>query len=628
MREARLGARKSVEAEHRIALLRFLVVAQGALAYVFLMDRAAKDGTIEWLVYVLMALCWAYSLWMLIARPYLRWPVLVSGYFTVISDTVFITLWVYATGGPQSPFYLLAYLSVFAVAFRYSAREAFIVAGIYDLAYLLLLLSRHELLADPANTFTRLAYVFFAAMMGALLAGQVSEHATAETSSLERENRSRAERIAAESRARFTAEASKVLASSLDYEQTLANVARLVVPTLGDYCVVDVLDADGKLVRVAEEATDPAHLELLRELRAFPATATSLVGSALRATEPIVVEEVDEAGLLDLAGGRGEGYAQIVRQLELRTFVSVPLSVHGRALGTMSMGTTKRSRKYSPEDLRLAEEIALRAALAIEHARLYRDAREAIRTRDEFMSIASHELRTPLNVMLLQTDGLLRQAKKEQDHRLAPPLERIKRQVNRLGALVESLLDVSRITAGRLALELADVELGGVVAEVVARLRDDAARSGATIEVVSNGEIVGRWDRLRIDQIVTNLLSNAIKYGGGKPIEVESGITGDRAWLEVTDHGIGISSENQARIFERFERAVSSKHYGGFGLGLWIVRQIVQAHGGDISIKSRVGEGSSFLAELPLAGPPTRSSNPPVQEVQADAPGQSEGRVL
>lgn len=624
MREARPGARKSVEAEHRIAWLRLLVVAQGALTFFVLMDPAT---TIVWLVYVMMGLCWAYSLWMLIARPYLRWPALVSSYSTVAVDTLFIALWVYATGGAHSPFFLLAYLSVFAVAFRYSAREAFIVAGFFDVAYFALLAFRHELTLDPATTCTRLAYVFFAAMMGALLAGQVSEHAGAMTSSHAREERSRAEAVAAEARSRFTAEASKALASSLDYEQTLTNVARLVVPTLGDFCVVDVLDAEGALQRVAEAATDPASLELLRELRAFPPTATSLVGSALRATEAIVVAEVDDDGLEELSGGRGEGYARIVRQLELRTMVSVPLSVHGRALGTMSMGASKRPRAYTPEELRLAEEIALRAALAIEHARLYRDAREAIRTRDEFMSIASHELRTPLNVMLLQTDGLLRQAKKEQDIRLSPPLERIKRQVNRLGALVESLLDVSRITAGRLALDLGEVELGGVVAEAVARLRDDASRTGATIEVSYGGEVVGRWDRLRIDQIVTNLLSNAIKYGGGKPIEVELSIVGDRARLEVTDHGIGISLENQARIFERFERAVSSKHYGGFGLGLWIVRQIIQAHGGDITIRSRVGEGSSFVAELPLAGPPTRSSNPPLSETHPDGHGQPEGRV-
>jgi signal transduction histidine kinase len=623
---------KSIEAERRVSLLRLLVVAQGSLTVLTLVDPAA---TIAWLADALMALSWAYSIWMVVAQPYRRWPWLISAYFAVVLDTLFIAVWVYATGGPDSPFILLAYLSVFAVAFRHSAREAILAAVAYDLAYVALLVSRHELAHNPAVTFTRMAYVFFAATIGAFLVGQVSDHATATSSSLAREKQSRAELVASEARSRFTAEAGKALASSLDYEQTLSNVARLLVPMLGDYCVVDVVDGNGDLQRVAEAARDPDDLPLLRELRAFPVTPTSLVGSALRKSETVVVEDVDEAaGLAELSGGRGEGYARIIRQLDLRTMVSLPLFVHGYGFGTMSLGTSERPRVYTPEELRLAEEIALRAALAIEHARLYRDAREAIRTRDEFMSIASHELRTPLNVMLLQTDGLLRQAKKDQDARLSPALERIKRQVNRLGALVESLLDVSRITAGRLSLDLADVDLGGVVAEVVGRLRDDVSRAGATIEILSvpgregvpdRGEIVGHWDRLRIDQIVTNLLSNAIKYGGGKPIQVELSVVDDRALLTVIDHGIGIDKENQARIFERFERAVSSKHYGGFGLGLWIVRQIIQAHGGDISIRSRIGEGSTFIAELPLAGPTSRTSSPPPSE--PDGHGQAEGRV-
>ncbi len=478
-----------------------------------------------------------------------------------------------------------------------------------------------------------MVYVFFAATIGALLVGQVTEQATATSSALAREKASRADAVAAEARSRFTSEASKALASSLDYEQTLTNVARLLVPTFGDYCVVDVLDANGELQRMAEAASEPEHLLLLRELRAFPSTPTSLAGSALRKSETVVIGDIEEAGLTELSGGRGEEYARIVRRLDLRTMVSVPLFVHGYGLGTMSLGTSKRPRVYSPEELRLAEDIALRAALAIEHARLYRDAREAIRTRDEFMSIASHELRTPLNVMLLQTDGLLRQAKKEQDVRLSPALERIKRQVNRLGALVESLLDVSRITAGRLALDLVDVELGAVVAEVVARLRDEVSRAGTTVEVLVDGEgrgqreIVGKWDRLRVDQIITNLLSNAIKYGGAKPIRIELAVAGDRARLAVIDQGIGIDKVNQARIFERFERAVSSKHYGGFGLGLWIVRQIIEAHGGEISIQSRVGEGSTFVAELPLAGPPAPGSNPPPSSDRPDGHGQAEGHV-
>jgi signal transduction histidine kinase len=614
---------KAVEAEDRIALLRLLVVLQGSLAFFAFMDDRAS---IAWLVNVLVAWSWVYSLWMFVARPYRRWPKLVTGYFAVVVDTLFIAVWVYATGGPSSPFFLLAYLSIFAVAFRNTAREALLAAAFYDVAYLALLWSRHELAHDPATTFTRITYVFFAAMISSLLVGQVNAHANATSSALAREKRSRDEAVAAEERSGFMAEASKALASSLEYEQTLATVARLVVPAFADYCVVDVLDSNGAFDRVAELARDPADLPLLRELRSFPVTDSSSVATALRRFKTVVIAEMNDAGIAELAGGRGEEFSRIVRKLNIRTMASIPLYVHGRALGTMSIGTAKRTRAYSNEDVRFLEELALRAALAIEHARLYRDAREAIRTRDDFLSIASHELRTPLNVMLLQTDGLLRQAKKEDDSRLYAPLERIKRQVNRLGALVESLLDVSRITAGRLTLELGEVELGSVVAEVVARLRDEATRTGATIEVIAPAPITGNWDRLRIDQIATNLLSNAIKYGGGKPIEIDLSIVGDRARLRVTDHGIGIDEGNQARIFERFERAVSSKHYGGFGLGLWIVRQIIQAHGGEITIDSRIGEGSTFTADLPLAGPDVKSSSSSRGRAH-EGRGQTEDRV-
>jgi signal transduction histidine kinase len=220
-----------------------------------------------------------------------------------------------------------------------------------------------------------------------------------------------------------------------------------------------------------------------------------------------------------------------------------------------------------------------------------------------FLSIASHELRTPLNVMQLQTDGLLRQARREGDERLVPPLERSKRQVHRLAALVESLLDVSRVTAGRMTLELGEVDLAAVVVDVTTRMRDEAQRAGSSLEVKVTGPLVGRFDRLRLDQIATNLVSNAIKYGGGKPIRVVADRRGEAVYLQVIDEGIGISEEDQARIFERFERAVSVRHYGGFGLGLWIVRQIVEAHGGTITIRSRVGEGSTFEVELPLSRP-------------------------
>jgi signal transduction histidine kinase len=172
------------------------------------------------------------------------------------------------------------------------------------------------------------------------------------------------------------------------------------------------------------------------------------------------------------------------------------------------------------------------------------------------------------------------------------------RQGQRLEKLVAALLDVSRIHMGRLELDVEEVELGATVHEAMGAIEDEAAQSGSRIEV--RGEPVrGYWDRLRISQVVTNLLSNAVKYGAGKPVEVEFGPRDDRAWLLVRDHGIGIDPADQPQIFERFERAVSSRNYGGLGLGLYIVKRIVEAHGGTIFVDSRPGEGAAFRVELP-----------------------------
>jgi signal transduction histidine kinase len=229
--------------------------------------------------------------------------------------------------------------------------------------------------------------------------------------------------------------------------------------------------------------------------------------------------------------------------------------------------------------------------------------RHAIGLRDSLISLASHELRTPLTSLQLRVQLLARNAR-------APTLsrERFSRdaagaedQVKRMARLVDDLLDISRIMSGRLRLDVEDVDLGGFVHEVVDRY-PEPQRELVGIKV--EGEpIVGRWDRMRIDQIVSNLLSNALKYGENNPIEISVGREADRARLIVRDHGVGIAAADLPRIFERFERA-AARHVGGFGLGLWIVRQVVDALGGTIAVESRLGSGSVFIVELPLEPAP------------------------
>jgi PAS domain S-box-containing protein len=232
-------------------------------------------------------------------------------------------------------------------------------------------------------------------------------------------------------------------------------------------------------------------------------------------------------------------------------------------------------------------------------------AQEAIRMRDEFLSIASHELKTPLTAVLMQAEALTRLLHKPTAPTLPEPLlarlDRIHSGVRRLDALIEQLLDLSRIRAGQLALQRDDVDLTLAVQNVARLFQDELERAGCELRIHAEASLIGFWDPLRIEQIVTNLLSNAIKYGAGKPVEIIISV-GDlgRARIAVRDHGIGIAPEHQGRIFDRFERVASERNYGGFGLGLWIARQVVEAHAGTIRVWSQPGAGSTFTVELPL----------------------------
>jgi signal transduction histidine kinase len=239
--------------------------------------------------------------------------------------------------------------------------------------------------------------------------------------------------------------------------------------------------------------------------------------------------------------------------------------------------------------------------MAIDNARLYTEAQEAIRVRDEFMAIASHELKTPLTPLQLDLDLLLRIVHETgADQRLIKRLETANRQTRRLTHLVEELLDVSRLTSGHLSLELQEFDLVEMAGEVLDRHRRDAGVAGCALELHAERPVKGDWDRMRFEQILSNLLSNAIKYGAGKPVEVTVQEADGMARLVVEDHGIGISQEDAARIFDRFERAVSPRNYGGLGLGLYVARQLAEAHGGTIVVHSQLGVGAKFTAVLPL----------------------------
>jgi PAS domain S-box-containing protein len=243
-----------------------------------------------------------------------------------------------------------------------------------------------------------------------------------------------------------------------------------------------------------------------------------------------------------------------------------------------------------------------------DHKRAEEALQKAVLQRDDFLSVASHELRTPLTSLKLELSNLGRLADRNGGvvpaPRFAEKLSKIEGQADRLHRLINELLDVSRISSGRLEIELEEVDLSRLTLEVAARFQDEAERLGCALIVDAERPVLGQWDKNRLEQVVTNLVSNALKYGDCKPVrlvveEEEAGGGGRLARLSIHDRGLGISAVDQQRIFERFERASSTRNFGGIGLGLWIVKEILQALGGAVRVESQLGVGSTFVVELP-----------------------------
>jgi len=250
------------------------------------------------------------------------------------------------------------------------------------------------------------------------------------------------------------------------------------------------------------------------------------------------------------------------------------------------------SRSEMEQQLRSAER-----ANSEERART-EQAQQALRQRDEFISVAAHELRTPLTALHLKLQGLERKMRGS-DRKEAAQVTAAVRQTDRLARLIDRLLDVSRISQGRLEMTREEFDLAAMVRQVAEDFREPAEQAQAPLELEVPEALEGCWDRLRLEQVLVNVLSNAVKYGGGQPIQVKLSGDEERVRFEVADRGIGISPEDIGRIFGRFERATSLRHYGGMGLGLYISRHIVEGHGGTISVSSEQGKGSTFVVELP-----------------------------
>jgi signal transduction histidine kinase/DNA-binding response OmpR family regulator len=488
------------------------------------------------------------------------------------------------------------------------------------------------------------------------------ERAEAErTRLLEREQAARAEAEAAQQRLAFLGEASSILAGSLDYQVTLERVARLAVPSLADFCIVDLVEEDGKIRRVATAHADPHKQELLHLLERHYSPdwdSPPLLARVLRTGTREIVQDVDEK--MQVAAARDEEHLRILRALNARSSMIVPLVARGHSLGVITFSASESGRRYGLDDLNLAEDLARRAAAAIDNACLFHEIQEAGRLKDEFLAMLAHELRNPL-AAISYADYMLEEIG-SQDGRVARLRSTISRQTAHLARLVDDLLDISRITRGKIELRKEPVDLGAVIRQAVETTSALIERRRHELSVSLPAEPV--WveaDSTRLEQVLFNLLNNAAKYTepGGRiwlSVEIEGGAEREgarergskkkakggssispgspvtplldpplaprEAVIRVRDTGVGIPPELLPRVFDLFTQAERTldRSQGGLGIGLALVENLVRMHGGAVTASSAgPGAGSEFVVRLPVL---------PAGYVPAEEEAQGEGAAL
>ena len=415
-----------------------------------------------------------------------------------------------------------------------------------------------------------------------------------------------AARAAAESsgeRAAFLAEASRVLGTSFDYETTLETLAHLAVPRLADFCTVDMAEADGGFRRLGVAHAVEGGEALLRRLDYFTMDDLSdrhpLI-RVLRGGEAVLVREIAE-GALETLGMPAERL-ETLKRLNPRSMICVPLLASGRVLGAVTFVATVSGRRFDSDDLEMAQELARRAGLAVENARLYREAQAATGARDEMLSVVAHDLRNPLNTIMMATDLVLELPPTADVSAGKRSLEMIRRAADRMNRLIQDLLDVKRMEGGRLAVEARPQSVTTVVNEAVEMLRPLASGNSLTLCADVPTDLPrAQIDPARIHQVLSNLVGNSIKFTpAGGSITVRAEPWAGEVRVTVIDTGPGIAPEQIPHLFGRYWQA-NRRDHRGIGLGLAIAKGIVEAHNGRIWVESALGQGTRFHFTLPLS---------------------------
>ena len=418
---------------------------------------------------------------------------------------------------------------------------------------------------------------------------------------LVQEQAARAEAENSQKRASLLAEASRVLSASFDYQTTLAALVRLAVPALADYCALDIVDAEDTFERIGEAHVDTAKSQLLREVARFPKSALTARHPLMRVmTTGAPVLEADITPAFIRASFAEAGQRRVVEALEPRSLICVPLVASGKPLGALTLVTSGSGRRYDIADLSLAADLARRAAIVVEHARLFHEAQQATRARDDVLAVVAHDLRNPLNTVTMAVSLMLETTPPErvEERRQA---EIVRRAADRMNRMIQDLLDVKRMESGRLTTDLKPELPATLINDTIDMLRPLAAASTIMLEAHIEDDLPPVLaDAARVQQVLSNLVGNAVKFTprSGRITVCAEHIDGE-VRFGVIDTGPGIPAEQLPHIFGRFWQAKSD--HRGIGLGLAIAKGIVEAHNGRIWVESHVGLGSTFYFTLPTA---------------------------
>jgi signal transduction histidine kinase/PAS domain-containing protein len=421
---------------------------------------------------------------------------------------------------------------------------------------------------------------------------------------LERERAARARAEAAESGQRFLSEATAILASSLDYQETLERVTALAVPNLAAWCSVDLVGADGALRTVSVVHADPEKTRTARDLmERYPIRSDAPFGApeVIRTGRAQMRADIPDDILVRVA--QNDQHLASLRELGLASYIVVPLSAQGRVFGALSLATSREShRRYGPAELEIATHLGCRAGLAIQNARLYREAREAVRQREQLLAIVSHDLRNPLGAVRMAAGALASRAREQREPQPLKYVETILRSATRMDHLIGDLLDMASMQVGRFKIERRSHPAQALIQEAVEPYQPTAAEQGICFATESNvGDLQVDCDRERVLQVFSNLLGNAFKFSHrGDRITVRAQPDGRQVRFEVADTGPGIPPADRQHIFEPYWSAERHRK-SGTGLGLFIARGVVEAHDGKLWVDSEPGRGATFFFTLPIA---------------------------